>query len=72
MAAEVTPDPAPGSMAEIVQRLAAVEQLLGEMAGEFRGLLDDFRPLIDRYRQTNGGTVGLLRARRGKAGRDGG
>lgn len=63
MAAEVTPGE-PGSTAEIVQRLAAVEDLLTEMATEFRGLLDDFRPLLDRYRSTNGGTVGLLRARR--------
>lgn len=38
---------------------------------ELRDLLQEFRPLIDAYRQTGGGSIGLVRARRAlRNGRD--
>jgi hypothetical protein len=51
---------------------ASDRQLLMEAVAKLRemsSLLDEFRPLLDAYRSTNGGTVGLLRGmRRGPRG----
>lgn len=43
--------------------IADIHALLAELAG-FRALLDEYRPLLEAWRGTNGGTVGLVRARR--------
>lgn len=58
---------------EITRLLVAAEQREEIMAAQLSAvaaLVEEFRPLIEAYRQTAGGTVGVFRAR--KAMRNGG
>lgn len=44
-----------------------LEVIAGRL-GEFSNLLAEFRPLLDAWRSTNGGTVGLWKARKAMRG----
>lgn len=58
---------------EIIRLLEAAEereQIMAQQLATVAALVEEFRPMIEAYRQTAGGTVGVFRAR--KAMRNGG
>lgn len=65
---------APGNTPSIDEQLSQIAEKVDAMTAqlaEFRSLLDQYRPLLDAWRGTGGGTIGVMRAMRGKRGSGG-